>query len=101
MALCVSLRGPFRGQTTLPNPESVYVNAVPCGSKLVKPHFVHKQGLSVETLPQLKRYNSYSGAVGEGDFAVYDPHSVEKVVSDQKVAVEVSEVGKRGKLGCG
>ena len=54
-----------------------------------------------KTLPQLKRYNSYSGAVGEGDFAVYDLHSVEKVVSDQKVAVEVSEVGKRGELGCG
>ena len=83
-------------------PSTMSGSAVPCGSKLVKPALSStSRAFPWKTLPQLKRYNSYSGAVGEGDFAVYDLHSVEKVVSDQKVAVEVSEVGKRGELGCG
>ena len=67
-----------RDQTVF-NPGS----AVPCGSKLVKPALSStNRAFPWKTLPQLKRNNSYSGAVGEGDFAVYDLHSVEKVVSD-------------------
>lgn len=41
-----------------------------------------------------------SGAVGQDDMSSDDLHTLENVVGDQKVSVEVAEVYGRGELCC-
>lgn len=41
-----------------------------------------------------------SGAVGQDDMSSDDLHTLENIVGDQKVSVEVAEVYGRGELCC-
>ena len=44
--------------------------------------------------------NSDAWGISEGDFSVNDLYSLEKVVGDEQVAVQVGEINGRGEL-CG
>ena len=58
-----------------------------------------EQGLFVSDW-QLKFCQSDAGEVGEGYLSVYHFHSLEEVVGDQQVTVQVGKVCQWGQLGC-
>ena len=75
-------------QLWLPKREGTHFSGEDCAGNI----YTHRKVSFVQRKTSKQRFQAEAGAVGKGDFALHNSHSLEAVVGNQQIAVEVGEI---------